>query len=150
MPRIRTFAVLGAVLALAIVLPAPAEARSPEQRMVQLINKTRARHGLGALHVSPSLRGSSSRYAGFMLRHNYFGHLRHVSASGAFRRVGEALAAQTGRRARPHGVLRGWLHSPPHRHIVLSRRYHYVGVGLRYGRLGGRKMSVWVAQLGSH
>jgi hypothetical protein len=36
--------------------------------------------------------------------------------------------------------------SPEHRAILLSPRYHVVGVGKSSGRFGGKRTTIWVAR----
>ena len=57
--------------------------------------------------------------------------------------AGEALAWAQGRLATPHAIVRAWMHSPPHRAVLLGRGYRDVGIGVAlgspYGRLAARQ-----------
>ena len=120
----------------------------PEKHLLRLIDATRRSHGLPALRDSGSLCRSARRYSGYLLAHDYFGHLSTIRASGRFSWKGEALAGYSGWRLRPRHVLRLWLNSPPHRALVLSRRMRFAGVGARRGRLRGGRMTVWTLHVG--
>jgi uncharacterized protein YkwD len=133
---------------LTLALPTSAEANHASNVMVAQINKVRARHGLPPLRSSPSLNRSSRRFARTMIRRDFFGHRSRVSASRRFRRLGEALAMHSGRRPGVRGTLRGWLRSPSHRKLVLTRSRRYVGAGMARGRLGRGRAVIWVMQVG--
>jgi uncharacterized protein YkwD len=130
--------------------PAASAATASEKRVLRLIDATRQSHGLPALRDSASLCRSARRYSGYMVAHNFFGHLGRIRASRRFRRRGEALAMYSGWRMRPHRVLRLWLNSPPHRALVLSRRMRFAGVGARRGHLGGGRSTVWTLHVGGY
>jgi uncharacterized protein YkwD len=141
---------LCAVLACGAVLavPAPAVANGNKHRMLQALNAVRAHHGLAPLHGSASLHRSARGYARWMLRSEYFGHLSRIRASGRFATLGEALAWHSGRRARVARTVRGWMHSPPHRALILHPGFRWVGAGMARGRLHGRRATTWVLHFG--
>jgi uncharacterized protein YkwD len=131
--------------------PAPAQAASHAElsaAMVGKINQVRARHGLRPLRVSPSLMHSSQRFSSDLLHANAFGHRSHVSASGRFSRLGEALAMHYGSRAGISRTVRAWLNSPPHRREVLTRSMGLVGTGMARGRWRHGRAVIWVLQVG--
>jgi uncharacterized protein YkwD len=132
------------------LVPAASAATASEKRVLRLIDSARQSHGLPPLRDSDSLCRSARRHSGYMVAHNYFGHLGRIRASRRFRRRGEALAMYSGWRMRPHRVLRLWLNSPPHRALVLSRGMRFAGVGGRRGRLRGRRSTVWTLHVGSY
>ena len=117
--------------------------------MVAALNKVRAKHGARRLHVSASLRRSSRRYAVWMLKHDYFGHRRHIGVPRRFRSAGEALAIHDGWRPRWRLVVRAWMRSRPHRRLLLDRRFRWIGVSFARGRMGRARATTWVAHLGS-
>lgn len=146
---LRTLFACGIVVAVvAVSAPPPAAASSPGQRAVALVNKIRRQHGCRPLRLSGSLMRSSHRYAVWMLRHDYFGHLSRISVSRSFRFAGEALALHYGSAADPHWVVRAWMHSPGHRAILLSRRYAWAGISAVRGRMGSQRAVTWVAHVG--
>jgi uncharacterized protein YkwD len=129
---------------------------------VRAVNRARERHGLRRLRRSRSLGSSARRYAVWMLRVDYFGHLSHIRASRRFRRLGEALTiwfrdpglapdADPGaaRRAQVEKTVRGWLDSPPHRRLLLSRHFTKVGAGYAAGFFRERSATTWVLHFGA-
>lgn len=136
------------MLAIAGSAASPAAAGGTDDRMVSAINQTRAHHGLRPLAVSPSLHRSSRRFAGRLMGAGVFAHRSGVSASRRFHNLGEALAMSSGLRPRAFATLRGWLNSPAHRRIVLSRGVTRLGVGVARGRFRGRAAVIWVLQVG--
>jgi uncharacterized protein YkwD len=104
-----------------------------------LVNERRARRGLGALRADARVTRAAGRHARDMAARRYFAHQRpggpdlgdRMSAAGVrYRAVGEAIAYGCGRRATPRATVRAWMNSPPHRDILLSRRYGTAGVGV--------------------
>jgi uncharacterized protein YkwD len=47
--------------------------------------------------------------------------------------VGEDLEWGEGRMGTPKAIVRGWMRSPEHRSVLLSRRFRQVGVGATLG-----------------
>jgi uncharacterized protein YkwD len=116
--------------------------------MLQEINKARNAHGLGSLHGSRSLQRTARGYAGYMLRRDYFGHLARIRASRRFRRIGEIIAIHTGSRLAIRRTVIRWLHSPPHRAVILSNGFRYAGAGTRRGRFHSHTARTWVMHFG--
>ncbi len=130
--------------------PASARASTPaEQRMVKKVNAVRAGHGLPRVRASRPLGSSAGRYARWMLRADYFGHLSRIRASSRYSTLGENLAWHTYRRPRVGYTMRSWLHSPPHRGLILSSGFRWVGAGVARGRLNGRAGTTWVLHFGA-
>lgn len=146
----RAVVVLGLLLVSGWTLAAPAWARggAPTGRMVATVNNVRADHGLRPLRPAPRLARSAGRYARWMLRTDYFGHLSRIRASSRFRVLGETLAWHTGRRVRVRATVRSWLRSPPHRALILSGSFRWIGAGHARGRLHSRPSTMWVLHLG--
>jgi uncharacterized protein YkwD len=134
----------GAVLAVA----APVGADGNRQRMLHALNVVRAQHGLAPFHGSSSLRHSASAYARWMLRADFFGHLSRIRARGSFSTIGEALAWHSGGRARVHRTVRAWMHSPPHRALILHPGFRWLGAGMARGSLSGQRATTWVLHFG--
>jgi hypothetical protein len=57
------------------------------------------------------------------------GYLRDVAWWG----LGETLSWGAGLCSTPASIVAGWLDSPSHRRVMLSRRYVEVGVGVELG-----------------
>jgi uncharacterized protein YkwD len=130
---------------------APAWGSSGESKqaaMVRAVNDARTSHGLRPLRPAPRLARSARAYARWMLRVDYFGHVGRIRTSARFRVLGETIAWHTGRRARVRATLRSWLRSPPHRALILSRRFRCIGAGQARGRMDGRQSTTWVLHLG--
>jgi uncharacterized protein YkwD len=116
--------------------------------MLHAVNVVRAQHGLTAFRGSRSLGRSAGRYARWMLRADYFGHLGRISASSSFSILGESLAWHPGRRPRVSRTVRRWMQSPPHRALILHPAFRWLGAGMARGRLYGRRATTWVLHFG--
>ena len=85
---------------------------------------------------------------------------RRARASGYVPRsarwlVGENIAWGVARAARPSWVVRAWMHSPPHRHNLLSRHFHDIGIGVArgvplHGFRGIRLRATFSVEFGAH
>jgi uncharacterized protein YkwD len=122
-------------------------AQAAADPMVGKINRARRRHGLRRLRASASLARSSRRFGRYLMRANRFGHDSHIWTNRRFRYKGEVLALHSGWRARRGSTIRGWMRSPAHRSVLLSGRYRLVGAAAVRGRFGGRRTTIWVAQV---
>jgi uncharacterized protein YkwD len=137
------------VVVLAVLACAPAAGQAAgrttysgasEQRVLGLLNDVRHAHGLSILESSSALRASAREHSADMLRHGYFEHnspgeafdkrIRRFLASPL---VGENIAWGTGIYGTPEGIVNLWMHSPPHRHIILMASFHRVGLGIATG-----------------
>ena len=140
------FAVVGL-----LVTPSVAGARrqasfrsNTEQTVFQLLNDIRREHKLPAFRFSIALRSAAREHSADMLAHHYFEHnspsetfdhriRRHLDSS----LVGENIAWGTGRYATPAGIVKLWMNSPEHKHIILMRGLHRIGLGVAVGRFEG-------------
>lgn len=117
-----------------------------QRRMLCLMNRARARYGLRPLRTNRCLHRVAARHAHDMVNRRYFAHTtpngwdpgRRARASGYVPRraawlVGENIAWGVAGAARPNWVMRAWMHSPPHRHNILSRHFRDVGIGVARG-----------------
>jgi uncharacterized protein YkwD len=136
--------------ALGLAVPASPALAGAESKARRALNEIRRSHGLHELRASESLGRSSSRYAARMIRSDYFGHGPRISVAGRWTTAGETLAWHSGVAARPRRTVRQWMASPPHRAVLLSSRFRFVGMGLARGRLGSEAGTAWVAHVGSH
>lgn len=140
-----------ALVALALLaVPGPAAARRlpASLQIIKEINAVRTTHGLHALHVARNLRHSSSRFAHRLLAWGYFGHASRIQASRSYHYKGEILEIHRGRRAHVIQAVREWLHSPPHRAVILDPRFVWVGAGRACGYMNGRRRTIWVVHFG--
>ncbi len=134
-----------------LLLPAGAGARSganyrssSERVVFTLLNDIRRQHHLPPFTFSSALRSAAREHSADMLAHQYFEHdaptetfdhriRRHLNSP----LVGENIAWGTGRYATPEGLVKLWMHSAPHRHIILMRGLHRVGLGVAVGSFDG-------------
>jgi uncharacterized protein YkwD len=120
--------------------------RQARNAIVCLINNRRAARGKGALASQSGLRKAAGRHSRRMKRSNCFAHrcsgekdlAGRVSATSYLPcncswGVGENIAWGKRARGMPVSVVRGWMHSPSHRKIMLDGSYEHVGVGLTWG-----------------
>ena len=121
--------------------------RSSTERVVfKLLNQIRRDHKLAPFTFSAALRSAAREHSADMLAHHYFEHnspsetfdhriRRHLDSS----LVGENIAWGTGRYATPEGLVKLWMHSPTHRHIILMRSLHRIGLGVAIGTFAGSR-----------
>jgi uncharacterized protein YkwD len=111
-----------------------------------LVNAERAQEGLPALQASERLKSAAARHSADMVQRHFF---QHVSPEGGtltdrVKRtgyvggadewaLGENIGWGTGSLGTPAAIVRGWMNSPPHRAVILSRRFREAGVGVARG-----------------
>lgn len=152
--RRRSLLLLSVVLALTCMLApaavaAPGESRGPvydeyesdaywanlqdhrdaiEWEMVDLINHSRARHGLAPLVVQDDIRQVARRWSAHMREHGQYHNPNMGREIGEDQGVGENIWGKQ------HGGTRvmhaGFMDSPGHRANILNARWDEVGVGL--------------------
>ena len=126
------------------------EARSPSNALIHKINVFRIAHHLRPLTGSGSLHRTASSYAHRMMRRDYFAHARRITASRRlFRTVGEALEMHGGGRVRASLAVANWKRSPPHRRLLLSPAFRWIGAGFASGTFRGHRATIWVVQVGA-
>jgi uncharacterized protein YkwD len=147
---------LSTLFALTLTAAAPAaQAAGPrvdngERAVVRAINRARAAYGLRALRSHRRLARAADGHTRSMLRANYFAHgafTARVRRYVSFRRLGETIAMRT--RCSASGFVSMWLHSAPHRAVLLSRGFRRIGVGRRKGSLGSGRACVITADFAS-
>jgi uncharacterized protein YkwD len=157
--------VLGVVvcgLALGTVLGtsgiATAATTPPRKELLRAINKARSAFGAAKLMGSSALRLAALRHSEDMLARHYFAHTSPTGSTVAHRiqrsgfvygyswQAGETIAWGIGSHAGAAATVAAWLKSPVHRAILLSRTFHWVGIGRNCGRFIGHPNScVWTA-----
>lgn len=150
MTRVRFAALLAVLTSLVLVLPTTASAGSAQLRMLEKVNHFRQSHGVGKVHLSHSLERSASSYSRHMMRSGYFGHASRIHASSSYRTLGEIIELQRGMRAGVGQAFRAWVHSPPHRSVMLMSQFKYAGAGVVHGRFQGRRQTIWTMHFGRH
>jgi uncharacterized protein YkwD len=146
-------AVLAATLAVASTASAAgcafAHATAGQQRTSDLaravvceVNHVRAERGLHRVQANHDMEQAARRHTLEMVRRNFFSHespggatpADRLRRSGYLRRetgwhVGEAIAWGTGPLSTPAAIVRAWMHSSGHRHILLGPDFRSIGVG---------------------
>ncbi len=156
----RLLVLASAIFAVAATQPGIAVASStpPRKLLLKRINLSRARHGLAPVRSSRALHAAAMRHSGDMIGRDYFSHtspsgstmtdriLNSGYVSGYNWVAGETLAWGWGTDAGPRATVRAWLHSPEHRAILLSTKYHSIGIARSCGSfLGYTGACVWTA-----
>jgi uncharacterized protein YkwD len=139
----------------------PDRAGAGSAGVVCAINRARRRHGLAPLSVNRQLRKAGGRYARDMVARHFFSHVTPEGrtlgdrlqaigyATGAYS-IGEALGTGSGADATPARAVRAWMHSPPHRALLLSPTFREIGVGVMPGSpFGGAGAATYVAEFGA-
>jgi uncharacterized protein YkwD len=112
-----------------------------------LVNLQRARHGLTALRHSERLRAAANAHSADMVARGFFDHVspggatlsdRVRDAGYSGRTLGEDIGWGTYELATPAAIVRAWMDSPPHRAVILSRKFSEIGVGVALGTPSGR------------
>jgi uncharacterized protein YkwD len=147
MLRVRTAALL-VLLACMLVVPASATAMSPARAMLKKVNAYRAAHGVRKVRFSRSLTRSASSYSHYMMRSGYFGHASRIHASRRFHTLGEIIEIHRGLRAGVRTAFRAWVHSPPHRSVMLMSQFKFAGAGYASGRFHGHRDTIWTMHFG--
>ena len=115
------------------------------------INTIRARAGLSRVTTTRRLHRLARHHTLDMLRRDSFSHdgdgttfSQRIKARVHYRKVGETLASMP--REGTHGqrpwvsgarrVVSAWMHSPPHRAVILDPAYRRIGVSGKGGQMG--------------
>ena len=111
-----------------------------------LINVQRHSHGLPAVRLNPRLSQAARAHSRDMVRRRYFSHTTpeglsfadRIRGTGYLRAsrqwfVGENLAWGWRGRDSARRIVRAWMHSPPHREVMLNPAYREVGIGIVSG-----------------
>ena len=114
--------------------------------IVCAINKQRRKHGLHGLDTKRALRKAGKRHSKYMKSHRCFAHqcAGEMDLIGRINRtsylpcnctwrVGETIAWGARGRGTPHAIVNAWMHSPPHRQVLMDRQLKQVGIGLVWG-----------------
>lgn len=127
-------AVQPAVKVISKPLSASSEDSAAEKEMLQLINKSRAKAGLAALRLEPSLSIAAHAHAELMVTAGQLEH-RLPGEPALLDRIAQVITIQLDRAGEniaedsciehAHDAL---MHSPPHRHNLLDGGFNVVGL----------------------
>jgi len=103
-----------------------------------LINLERVHHGLPILLRKRHLMRVSGRFSRRMVARRFFAHVAPDGVTVAQRLasagpIGEILAWGVTEISTPSQVMADWMASPPHRSVILSRRFRQMGIGIALG-----------------
>ena len=119
-----------------------AAANRLDRAIVRRINAVRRSHGLPSVRMSTRLQRLARHHTLDMLRHDSFSHdgdgttfAQRIRARVHYRKVGETLALMP-RHTGARRIVTAWLHSPPHRAVLLDPAYHRIGVAGANGNMG--------------
>ena len=131
------------VLTLGVLVPAASAAGSTSTAIVRRVNDVRAQHGLARLKIAPQLGQAAAAHCSEMMSGQGLSHgslesrLRRYFSAGTY---GETLSwMPIGPASGAGAVVRAWMNSPPHRAVLLSRRFHNIGVGVQRGSMRGQR-----------
>jgi uncharacterized protein YkwD len=127
----------------AYLQPTRADLSQVKAATLCLIERERRVYRVGLLRSNGSLQRIATSQAKEMVIGDYFGDnslagstpMQRIEVSAYASRTKSLAAAQnigwgTGGLATPAAMVRGWMLSPPHRHIMLTGGYRDVGVGI--------------------
>jgi len=135
---------------------------APVKATLCLVNVQRRARGLAPLSANATLARAARRHATDMVLRGYFSHVSPTGVtfttrlqrngylrSGCSWSAGETLAWGTGAAATPAGTVSAWMHSPPHRAVLLGRSFREAGIGAVGGVPGNPSAGVtYVGEFG--
>jgi uncharacterized protein YkwD len=117
-----------------------------ERETLSRLNTIRHDRGLPALRPNARLRTAAMAHAHDMLRRHYFAHFGPggESWSGEIRRtgylarhgawtIGQNIAWGRYQCRKPSAIVYAWMQSPPHRQVILTRRFRDIGIAVADG-----------------
>jgi uncharacterized protein YkwD len=125
--------------------PGRQSADDTRRALTCLINQRRHHHGLRRVRGSIALGVAAQEHSDTMASKNFFGHdgddgtpVDRARAAGYMAGarawgIGENLEWGSGKAGSPRAIVDGWMRSPEHRSVMLSRKFRQVGVGVTNG-----------------
>src|SRR4051795_1172489 len=129
-----------------------------------LLHVQRRKHGLRRLRLSKRLSKAARKHSRDMVKRDYFSHtslsgatfVDRIKRTGYLRgagswMVGENLAWGSGSRSSAAKTVRAWMHSPGHRHNILTGRFVHIGIGIVPGApqsVGGMAAATYTTDFG--
>lgn len=126
-------------LGLSSLAPSPAGAAAAsdtyESQVQQLINVRRAAHGLPRLKFASCPDGTAEVWSRHLASTDEF---YHQSMTGLLDKCNAMYAGETLGRGTmsPRTLVQMWMHSPPHRAVLLSSKSRRIGIGATYDAYG--------------
>jgi uncharacterized protein YkwD len=120
--------------------------RSYERTVECVLNAQRSSNGLPPLRHDRRLARAAGRYSHSMVSQRFFAHVspsgstlgRRARAAGySGGALGETIAWGSGDLGTPAAIVDQWMHSPPHRAVILDRGFRRVGLGVANGSPDG-------------
>jgi len=122
-----------------------------EKLVIQLVNKQRTSRGLAPVRAHVTLVKAARGHSAEMVHRHYFSHNSYNGTAFSSRLIyygykragycswsaGECIAWGQGLLGTPQAIVSAWMHSPPHRAIILTSRFRDVGVGVHSGSYMG-------------
>ena len=126
-----------------------------------LLNRERAKRGLGKIRANKKLRLAATRHSSDMVAQQYFDHVGPAGddVTGRARQVhylraraswflAENIAWGCGTLSTPASVMKQWMHSPPHRANILAAQARDAGVGVAVGAPSGAAGATYTLDFG--
>lgn len=126
--------------------PRDISSRTAAKTVICLVNKARARRGIGRVGSQKNLAAAARRHSEVMQRTDCFDHrcpgepdlVGRVSKAkyipcGCRWGVAENIAWGPGGKGSPRKIFKAWMNSSSHKARILDGSYHHVGVGVRWG-----------------
>jgi uncharacterized protein YkwD len=127
----------------ATLRPTPANASAVEHATLCLVDQVRVANHLQALRSNDELVGVAVSQVSTMVSWNYFADVRpsgqtplalvvvtRYPVHAANIAVGQNIAWGTGPYTTPAHIVAEWMHSPPHRAVILTGEYRDAGVAV--------------------
>lgn len=141
------------------LLPTAANGKRVVKSTLCLLNKERAKRRLRPVKLNGKLGKAATGHSRDMVTRHFFAHtgpsgpslpgrITRVRYKGAF---GETLGFGAGSLGSPQEMVKAWMNSPPHKAIILTRRYRTVGIGVvpEDPKLSGPPSASYTADFGS-
>lgn len=129
-----------------------------EVAIVREINRVRRAHHLKGVKLVAPLAKVARRHSSLMLKHDALTHSSfdgssfstRLAKAGKRKSYGETLAwAPDGSHVTAKALLKLWMTSGPHRHVILNGKLRRVGVGRVHGALGSQAGNAITADFSS-
>ncbi len=123
------------------LVPSPADLAAVDAATLCLVDLIRTAHRLRPVRANSQLAGAAASKLAEMVRWNYFADVGPLGrtptsliASSRYRAraaavaVGQNIAWGSGAQSTPASIVAAWMASPPHRAVLLRRRFRDAGV----------------------